>query len=343
MYNRKHKLPATFLIVCIIALIGFKDTGIFVREYVDLKNDGEQIVFEKAESVNVLKEIEGGYIVEKQGNSHQIPKEYMIRTTRSVQSYKVIRNTNITDKPNGRVIGLLNVDEIVQALRYEPGYGLFTTTDGVEGYVELSDLEVIVEDSISYGTSKVDQILKNDNLVYTLVKDEIVAIKDFKDNMYIVVDEKGNEFKANESYIEIRRIREKATRGNISRRSASVTKVVEAAYSALGMPYVGGDTGKRGYDCSGFTYSIYLNNLNIKLNRTSIDQGNNGVEVRKSDLIPGDLVFFRASGSGIGHVGIYIGDSNMIHASSSRKKVTISSIDEAYYKTRYVTSRRIIN
>ena len=65
--------------------------------------------------------------------------------------------------------------------------------------------------------------------------------------------------------------------------------------------------------------------------------------MKKEELVPGDLVFFRTSGTGIGHVGLYIGDNNMIHASSGRRQIMISSLDEAYYKQRYITARRIIN
>ncbi len=343
MQNRKHKLPATIVSLCLIGLIGFKDTGIFVKEYISLKDDGTQVVFNKEENVSILKETDESYIVEKESNRYEIPMDTMIRASKTTQKYIVTKDTNILDKPNGNSIRPLNVGEIVQALKYDGDYGLFSTEDGINGYINLSDIEVVVEKSISYGVSKVDKVLKNDKSFYTLVNGETVAIEDFKDGIYTILDESGNEFKVNEKYIELRRNREKVSRGNVSRRAATVTKVIEAAHNALGKPYVSGDIGKRGYDCSGLTYSIYLNILGIKLNRTSSDQAKNGVAVNKDDLIPGDLVFFRTSGKGIGHVGLYIGDNNMIHASSGRKKVMISSLDEAYYKTRYVTARRIIN
>ena len=343
MYNRKHKLPATIIGLCLIGLIGFKDTGIFVKEYISTKEDGTQVIFSKEENVNILRETDEAYIVQKESGRYEIPIDAMIRTTRSTQKYIVTKNTNILDKPNGIPIRPLNMDEIVQALKYEEDYGLFSTEDGINGYIRLSDIDVVVEKGISYGVSKVDKVLKNDKLFYTLVNGETVAINDFKDDIYTIVDESGNEFKVSEKYIELRKSREKVSRGNVSRRAASVTKVIEAAYNALGKPYVSGDTVKRGYDCSGLTYSIYLNVLGMKLNRSSSDQAKNGVEVNKADLIPGDLVFFRTTGKGIGHVGLYIGENNMIHASSGRKKVMISSLDEDYYRTRYITARRIIN
>ncbi|WMM23454.1 C40 family peptidase [Tissierella sp. MB52-C2] len=334
MNNRKHKLPVTIAGICLIGLIGFKDTGIFVREYVSI-DDATQVAFNE-EKVTI--------IGEKQDAIYEIARNETIRTTKTSQKYRVTVDTYILDKPEEGPIRVLKENEILQILKFEDDtYGLFNTEDGIDGYVKLSDLEASVEENISYGVSKVDKVLKDNNLFYTLIKGETVSIKDFKDNTYIIIDENGNEFKANESYIDLRRSRERATRGSISRRGTAVTKVVQAAHEELGKPYVAGDTGKRGYDCSGLTYSIYLNTLGIKLNRSSTSQSSNGVEVKKEELVPGDLVFFRTSGTGIGHVGLYIGDNNMIHASSGRRQIMISSLDEAYYKQRYITARRIIN
>lgn len=343
MQNRKHKLPVALLGICLIGLIGFKDTGIFVKDFISIKEDGKEEVFNEQEDINVLKEYENTYLVEKEGIVYQIPMDAMIRTTKKTQRYKAIKETLILDKPMGKTLRLLNIGEIVQALNYENDYGFFISEDGIEGYILLEDIEEIISETISYGTSKVDKVLINDKSYYILVKGEIVAIKDFKDKDYIIVDNKGNEFKVNATHIELKNSREKVSRSNVSRRASSVTSVIEAAYNALGKPYVSGDIGKRGYDCSGLTYSLYLSQLNIKLNRSSRDQVRNGNDVKKTDLIPGDLVFFKTSGKKIGHVGLYIGDGNMIHASSGRKKVIISPLEETYYKQRYVTARRIIN
>lgn len=329
--------------ICLIGLIGFKDTGIFVKDYVSLKEDETEIVFSKEEQVNLIRETDRTFIIEKEGNKYEVPMDFIIRKDRTTHKYRVLEGTSILDKPLGNPIRFLNKDEIVQALEFSGNYGYFTTEDGIKGYILLSHLEVIVEDNITYGISKVDKVLVENNTYYTLVKGESVAIKDFKDDTFIVVDENGKEFKVNKDFIELRRTKETVNRSNVSRRASNITKVVEAAHNALGKPYVYGGTGAKGYDCSGLTYSIYLNTLNIKLNRSSRAQASNGVAVNKQDLIPGDLVFFRTSGKNIGHVGIYIGDGKMIHASSGRKRVIISSLDETYYRTRYVTARRIIN
>ena len=80
----------------------------------------------------------------------------------------------------------------------------------------------------------------------------------------------------------------------------------------------------------------------IKLNRTSRDQIKNGTAVERSNLQQGDLVLFRGeSGSSIGHVGIYVGGGEFIHASNPKGGVKITALDSSYYNTRYVGARRV--
>lgn len=144
-----------------------------------------------------------------------------------------------------------------------------------------------------------------------------------------------------ENFIQIKE-KEEINRSVDSRRKKSISKVLKTAYKEIGKPYSYGDIGPSSYDCSGLIYSIYLNSLNIKLNRTSKDQSKNGYEVEKNDLIPGDLVFFNTIGDDISHVGIYIGGGEMIHSSLKSKKIIVTDIDSNYFKSRYVTARRII-
>lgn len=94
------------------------------------------------------------------------------------------------------------------------------------------------------------------------------------------------------------------------------------------------------FDCSSYTQYIFKQ-LGIELPRTSVSQSNIGEKVVKANLSVGDLVFFRGSGNGIGHVAIYAGGGKILHASSS-KGVTISSIESDYWKSNYVTARRIL-
>ncbi|WP_445479372.1 C40 family peptidase [Lysinibacillus irui] len=122
--------------------------------------------------------------------------------------------------------------------------------------------------------------------------------------------------------------------------AATKADVTDTASKYLGVPYKYGGTTTSGFDCSGFTSKVF-SDLGIQLNRTSGSQYQQGTAVAKSDLQVGDLVFFNTSGSGISHVGIYIGDGKMIH-SQTGQGVSYSNVDDPYYwGSRYVGAKRV--
>jgi len=110
----------------------------------------------------------------------------------------------------------------------------------------------------------------------------------------------------------------------------------------INVPYQYGGNSKSGIDCSAFTQNIYKSILSVNLYRSAREQYKQGEVISDvDDLQFGDLVFFDTrSGVRPGHVGIYIGDELFAHA-SSKKGVTISSITHSYYKTRFMSGRRI--
>lgn len=123
---------------------------------------------------------------------------------------------------------------------------------------------------------------------------------------------------------------------------ASIRQTVVAnAKKHLGTPYVWGGSTPKGFDCSGFVQYV-LKQSGISLPRTTTEQVKVGTAIAKSALQPGDLVFLQNTyRAGVSHVGIYIGDGKMIHASSS-KGVTISDLSSSYYTKHYHSSRRIL-
>ena len=122
-------------------------------------------------------------------------------------------------------------------------------------------------------------------------------------------------------------------------------EIVSYAKDLLGIRYVYGGSSPSGFDCSGFVCYVF-NHFGIKLNRVACDQATQGTKVSKSNLQPGDLVFFDTNGgmNKINHVGIYIGNDRFIHASSgsSAKKVVISDINSGFYNGCYMTGRRVL-
>ncbi|MCM2577620.1 C40 family peptidase [Streptomyces meridianus] len=114
-----------------------------------------------------------------------------------------------------------------------------------------------------------------------------------------------------------------APRGPVRAPNERAALAVGYAYEALGKPYVWGATGPSGYDCSGLTLAAWKA-AGVSLPRTSYTQINAGQRVPRSQLAPGDLVFFY---SGISHVGLYIGGGKMIHAPRPGAPVRIAPID----------------
>ena len=194
---------------------------------------------------------------------------------------------------------------------------------------------------------------------------DVVAILELNDKVSVVA-ENGEWYKvefSNESgYIAKRLLDDKeqtvTSRGAEERTIAEQTtqtvsattpsskgeEIVEFAKQYLGCPYVYGGSGPDSFDCSGFTMYVF-NHFGINFGHTAQGQARLGEYVAKEDLQPGDLVFFLdyETMDEIGHVGIYVGDGNFIHASSGTGYcVKISTLLSGSYDVRYDSARRVI-
>lgn len=131
--------------------------------------------------------------------------------------------------------------------------------------------------------------------------------------------------------------------GSITADSTLVPLYSEAA-NWLRTPYRRGGTSERGMDCSGLTGTIVNNVFGIKLQRSSRDIAVNDVhDLKKADLMPGDLVFFSTrsyKSKRINHVGVYLGNNHFVHASCSNG-VIISNLNEPYYLRSWVKGGRV--
>ncbi|KRF03198.1 hydrolase Nlp/P60 [Paenibacillus sp. Soil766] len=114
----------------------------------------------------------------------------------------------------------------------------------------------------------------------------------------------------------------------------------KAVDELVGTPYRWAGTTTKGFDCSGFT-SYLFDEFGIDLPHSSKSQNAEGYWVNKSDLRKGDLVFFNTDGSGISHVGMYLGNGEFVH-SATNQGVVKNKLSESYYAKRYVSARRVL-
>ncbi|MEI7589993.1 MAG: NlpC/P60 family protein [Deltaproteobacteria bacterium] len=118
--------------------------------------------------------------------------------------------------------------------------------------------------------------------------------------------------------------------------------LVKVARGFIGTPYRFGGSSVKGIDCSGFVAKIYQM-FDVDLPRSARQQAQIGKQINKNELKEGDLVFFRTARGTYGHVGIYVGNNEFIHAPSHKRNgaVMVSSLNEQYFNQRFVIAIRI--
>jgi cell wall-associated NlpC family hydrolase len=123
---------------------------------------------------------------------------------------------------------------------------------------------------------------------------------------------------------------------------AKASELVVNAMTFLGVPYKRGGTSlDTGFDCSGFVRAMYEQTAGLVLPRKASEQAATTKKIARSDLQPGDLVFFNTMRRAFSHVGIYIGDGQFIHAPKPGAEVRVESLSLAYWARRFDGARRI--
>lgn len=118
--------------------------------------------------------------------------------------------------------------------------------------------------------------------------------------------------------------------------------LINNAMQLIGVRYRwGGNTPQSGLDCSGFVRYVFNDTFGFLLPRKSAQMSQVGLEVRKDELRPGDLVFFNTMRHAFSHVGIYVGDNKFIHAPSKGKSIRVDDMTKAYWEKRYNGARRM--
>ena len=188
----------------------------------------------------------------------------------------------------------------------------------------------------------------NYSVVATVKSGQKVGILSSKNGWYNVLLSNGKKGWVSSKYVKVSNgdpnsvlANNTNTNTNTSTNTNKAEKIVALAKKQLGKPYAWGAEGPNSFDCSGLTYYVYKQH-GITLPRSSKAQSQSGKTISKSNLKPGDLVFFNTNGSGVSHVGIYIGNGNMIHSTKPGDVVKTTSINSSYYKNKFVAAKRYL-
>lgn len=210
--------------------------------------------------------------------------------------------------------------------------------NGSTGYVSADYLNVDQDNVFTtYGRVNSDGVnVRSDastdsSVLTTIEEDAIVTVNGLVDGWYDVTCEYGTEGYIRSDFLDL------------TESSSSNSDIAATAKQYLGTGYVYGGASPRGFDCSGFTMYVYSQH-GYSLPQSATSQWQSGLGTRVysiSELQPGDLVFFndpsRNAGKACSHAGIYTGDGQFIHSSSSRSGgVIVSSLTSGYYNTYFV-------
>ena len=210
--------------------------------------------------------------------------------------------------------------------------------NGSTGYVSADYLNVDQDNVFTtYGRVNSDGVnvrsgaSTDSSVLATIEEDAIVTVNGLVDGWYDVTCEYGTEGYIRSDFLDL------------TESSSSNSDIAATAKQYLGTGYVYGGASPRGFDCSGFTMYVYSQH-GYSLPHPATSQWQSGLGARVysiSELQPGDLVFFndpsRNAGKACSHAGIYTGDGQFIHSSSSRSGgVIVSSLTSGYYNTYFV-------
>ena len=128
--------------------------------------------------------------------------------------------------------------------------------------------------------------------------------------------------------------------GNVVGNAAS--ELVLNAMGFLGVPYkFGGNNAETGFDCSGFVRAVFEESLGKVLPRRADEQAAATLPIERTELKPGDLVFFNTMRRAFSHVGIYVGDGKFIHSPRAGSTVRLEDMRKSYWETRFNGARRV--
>ncbi|WP_195251619.1 C40 family peptidase [Romboutsia sp. 1001713B170207_170306_H8] len=315
----------------------------------------------KGDEVSVISESNGWAKINYKGTNGYVSNDYIVSknnsgsSSESIISYKIVTATTLNVRSgagtNYSKIGTLSKGDEVSVISESNGWAKINYK-GTNGYVS-SDYIVSKDNSGSSSESITS---------YKIVTATTLNVRSGPGTSYSkittisygaevgVISESNGwskiKYNGKTGYVSSQYLSNKSEGSNDSSETNSkVDKLISFAKTLLGKDYSWGAEGPNSFDCSGFTYYVFKQSAGITIPRVSKDQSKYGTYVSRSSVKKGDLVFFDTNGSNDGnvsHVGIYIGNGQFIHASSSKDEVVISDFNSNYYTNAFVNARRVL-
>ena len=249
------------------------------------------------------------------------------------------------------ILSICNNGAQVKLNSVSNGWAYVTTSDGKTGYVAAAYLSYSPQ-SVSSAPAQSQQswtgYIKGNNVrvrsgpstsysILTTLSNGTPVTVTSQDGSWDGVTVNGQSGYVSSVYIS-------STKPVVSASPAASSKgqqIANTAVQYVGYPYVYGGTDPSGFDCSGFVKYIF-GLYGITTNRTAEDQARNGYAVDRSQLQPGDIICFSYGSGYIGHVGIYIGNGQFVHACNSDTGVIITDLNSSSYTNRVAACRRLV-
>lgn len=304
-------------------------------------SENETVENETAEAVTALGNEEATALA-AEGRAKEEPQTYWGYTNLGIAH--VDNHLNIRQEPNenGKLVGKLPKDAACEILDIENGWA-HIKSGKVEGYCS-TDYLYMGSEAVKRGqevasmiavvnteTLKVREEPNTDSVVITLIpQEEELEVVEVMDNGWVKFLLDDEEAYVSGDYVDVEERLEKAVTLTELLYGQGVSDVrvdlVQYAKQFVGNPYVwGGVSLTNGADCSGFTLSIYKK-YGVSLPHHAASQAQLGTKVSLGEVQPGDLVFYAKNGK-INHVAIYIGNGQVIHASSPKTGIKISGVN----------------
>ena len=339
-------------------------SGLRMREQPNTES-GIVYKMEKGVTLAILGETENGwYHVSFNGKTGYVSSEYVDQIDAEINDYAQVNGQDVfvraQPSDDADILNTIEDKAVVTVLGLEDDWYSVKCKYGTEGYIRSDSLNpadnggaALEGEAITYGQVNGQDVFvraqPNDDadILNTIDNKAYVTVLGLDDGWYAVKCKYGTKGYIRSDFLNLTSSNGESGSSGYSSPSAAGNSAVSIAMSKKGSRYVYGASGPNSFDCSGFTQWVY-GRVGVSLPRTASQQwlSGPGTKVYKmSALQPGDLVFFRnpryANGKACSHVGLYIGNNQIIHASSSRTGVIISSLSSGSYTRYFVGGRHI--